>query len=198
MYDDFKNRVCTGRGIHSELIDLIAGGRVMTGMSAFSLTAPKELISMLKGMDVVPEATISEILVATPGEVIMASPSEKGDARVATISPDQDTSPFAPPAEAALPSDSTTLLVASDAAVTTLATITDTVVTESAVEATSKASGSVAGALSGTYEVEVGPFGRGLIDGIGGIRDSAIYAYELYVSNLQLSHRIHAEFPILE
>ncbi|ORY74767.1 hypothetical protein BCR35DRAFT_268239, partial [Leucosporidium creatinivorum] len=35
MYADFKNRVCEGRGIDREVIELIAGGRVMTGLKAF-------------------------------------------------------------------------------------------------------------------------------------------------------------------
>jgi ClpP class serine protease len=44
MYDDFKSRVSEGRGIHKDVVELLAGGRVMTGWQAFGLIAPREYI----------------------------------------------------------------------------------------------------------------------------------------------------------
>ena len=44
MYDDFKNRVIEGRSIHPDLMESLAGGRVMTGLKAFSLVPPPEII----------------------------------------------------------------------------------------------------------------------------------------------------------
>lgn len=40
MYIDFKSRVTEGRGIHPDLVDLVAGGRVFTGWQAYGLNVP--------------------------------------------------------------------------------------------------------------------------------------------------------------
>lgn len=228
MYDDFKNRVCEGRGIHRDVIDLIAGGRVMTGLKAFTLNAPEELIRQIKGLDVPPavkkvaesSAKIEEIVEAPVGkkeEVIIASPLEKteggavasapaaptspstvdepkpsNNANIVVINEDQETSPFAPPEFA----DAESTTVAASLAATPSATEVDpaqanadaALATSTAEElapvakSTSGAPGSIQSASGGIYQVTPGPFGRGLIDGIGGIRDAAVYACELFVS----------------
>lgn len=188
MYDDFKNRVVQGRGIHPEVIDLIAGGRVMTGLTAFGLTAPADLIREIKGLDLetsIPTVSVSEVL-AEPEAVpslsqesstpVTSTPSPTTASEdiiaVAIISEDQETSPFAPPTSISnLPIEENNSVLPSNP--TTSISV-------------AKETGSVLGSVAGSYEVVAGPFGRGLVDGLGGIRDAAVYATELFVSFLSV------------
>lgn len=248
MYEDFKNRVCEGRGIHPDVINLIAGGRVMTGLKAFELNAPEDLIKQIKGLDLPPTpkdgekkdgtvgAKIQEIVESVKSvgaeakEVVQQSPVEKGDGQVAeksetkvknagqeqekqkelnraaivVIDEDQDTSPYAPPQPVA--SSSSSPLAASHSYVP-IPTPSSPTAAEAPTKAADPAahnaevalatsspdelitpspapSSSTAGAVpaAGLYQVKPGPFGRGLIDGIGGIRDAMVYACELFVS----------------
>ncbi|KAK4048134.1 hypothetical protein OIV83_005004 [Microbotryomycetes sp. JL201] len=254
MYEDFKGRVMDGRGIHQDLMDLVAGGRVMTGLKAFELTAPPELIQQIKGLEDDVKGVGSNATLNT----LQQSPSES-NATVA-MSPDQETSPYAPPetndsnlndvASKNLPVSPVAPVTAADVlpdsaeqhAQQALATATDeelarpgsssvqrknkpggtgvvqkkqkdvsavfaadsTNVVDSAATAApsltesdqgereqsdagtgtlADAIAKPAGASSGVYEIKLGPFGRGLIDGIGGIRDAAVYACEIFISN---------------
>ncbi|KAM0752047.1 hypothetical protein T439DRAFT_379176 [Meredithblackwellia eburnea MCA 4105] len=209
MYADFKNRVCEGRGINPEVVDLIAGGRVMTGLKAFSLNAPEELIRQIKGLDTPPtvasssttaeegkivelpadtSGTTAPVIAASPleaGEGVSAAAAEQDQQKVAVISPDQETSPFAPPEP---PSQEPTTIspttttgpqdVAAANASAALATSTPAELENPAPVSTPNQPNA-----SGLYPVVLGPFGRGLIDGIGGIRDAAVYACELFIAN---------------
>ncbi|KAK4701120.1 protease IV, partial [Phenoliferia sp. Uapishka_3] len=185
MYADFKNRVSEGRGINPELMDLIAGGRVMTGLKAFSLTAPESLVRQIKGLDTpgIPKIPDSERIVEIDEvePVIATSPLEAGEGgkpTVVVISVDQETSSFAPP----------------EPSTTDVPTL-EPVETPAQAEANAKAALETAtseelvvptltpAAVNGVYPITLGPFGRGLIDGIGGIRDSAVYACELFIAN---------------
>ncbi|KAL8280683.1 hypothetical protein RQP46_007006 [Phenoliferia psychrophenolica] len=185
MYDDFKNRVCEGRGIHPEVIDKIAGGRVMTGLKAFSLNAPESLIRQIKGLDTparkkpLAEVTSGEESAPKADSVDVAtSPIEEGELKVpnvVTISEDQETSPFAPP-EPSIPSVLPVLEHAESLDPEAHAS-------EALATATPEDLNAPTTPPSGIYPIVLGPFGRGLIDGIGGIRDAAIYSTELFIAN---------------
>lgn len=179
MYVDFKNRVVEGRGVHPEVIDLIAGGRVFTGLKAFSLTAPPELIRKIRGLD-------SETVTLPISDVLAIEPTAPVEGLVATISEDQETSPFAPPVstDASTPNEPfiPTVLESISTATATTAAIADLSTSVSAPVSSQIEEGSVLGKVAGEYEIVAGAFGKGIIDGLGGIRDSAVYACELYVS----------------
>ncbi|GAA5902292.1 hypothetical protein JCM8208_007251 [Rhodotorula glutinis] len=223
MYDDFKRRVCEGREMSPDVIEGIAGGRVLSGLKAFELNAPKELIRQIKGLDVPPLDVEQLHAVGEAGAV--DAPVEVGGAEsapVALLPEDQETSPFAvpevatdtpsvdvagasasasasslaPPPSAPATSTSSSSPIATVAAVDNLdatsPTSSSTSSTDASPEAAAAASvsgpaarrqvGGVNGA-AGTYEYEPGPYGRGLIDGLGGLRDSAIYACQLFIAN---------------
>lgn len=240
MYADFKNRVVDGRGIHPELIDLIAGGRVMTGLKAFTLNAPPELIDRIKGLDapvIASDAVDSQagsaaatsathekleksdaLPAAGAKDVVASSPLESGEGvkrddpatnkgAIVELSEDQDMSPYAPPELATPPfavpgstssTDSqpvsvpgTSLPTASNdpAEVNAQVALATSTPQEQQPPTPPSSSSSTSGAgttaAAGIYEVKPGPFGRGLVDGIGGIRDAAVYACELFVSPRQ-------------
>lgn len=232
MYTDFKNRVIEGRGIHPELIELVAGGRVMTGLKAFTLNAPPELISQIKGLEPTPadsiatkskvEGAIEVIEAVTTSEkaFVAQSPLEESEKKsnllsnedqdaektrqrtgtIVEISEDQDMSPFAPPESTTVPyvvSAASNAVDQSPVSVpgtsqsadpaeinAKVALQTSTPEEQEAPVRSTRSSGGSAGtvAAAGIYEVQPGPFGRGLIDGLGGIRDAAVYACELFVS----------------
>lgn len=222
MYDDFKRRVCDGREISPDVIEGIAGGRVLSGLKAFELNAPKELIRQIKGLDVPPldvpgVGAAGEGTTPSGGEAPVDASKSEGEESVAValLPEDQETSPFAVPelaprpAEAEAPASSLTSAAATSTSsvevpssapldITNPATPTPSddpasanastaLATSSAGEQAAPSAtppprqvGSVNGA-AGTYEYEPGPYGRGLIDGLGGLRDSAIYACQLFV-----------------
>ncbi|GAA6064734.1 hypothetical protein JCM10212_000405 [Sporobolomyces blumeae] len=203
MYDDFKNRVCEGRGISPDVIEGIAGGRVMTGLKAFSLTAPEDLIREIKGLDPLPkdggdEAQSSEgksAGVAEEGTTVLASPLEQNEggstdtatSKTAQLAEGQETSPFAPVvAESEDPTSTGPVSPeahASDALRTsTEAEQAEPVKPSSEGDKTKVVKGANNG-ISGEYTYEVGPYGRGLVDGLGGLRDAAIYACQLFIAN---------------
>lgn len=226
MYDDFKRRVCEGREISPEVIEGIAGGRVMTGLRAFEINAPKELIDHLKGLDI-PAAEGAEAAgskeEAPKIQEIEAPSSSEGAADsnevaaaaangpLATLPEDQETSPFAVPevastpelaapvATAELPSSASPIDAATPTTIPDSSTESDpaavhaqqALFTSTAEEQAASASlprhkkgSSAVGAVNGAageYEYEPGPYGRGLIDGLGGLRDAAVYACQLFV-----------------
>ncbi|KAJ8292309.1 Protease 4 [Rhodotorula toruloides] len=228
MYDDFKRRVCEGREISPEVIEGIAGGRVMTGLRAFEINAPKELIDHLKGLDI-PAAEGAEAAgskeEAPKIQEIEAPSSSEGAADsnevaaaaangpLATLPEDQETSPFAVPevastpelaapvATAELPSSASPIDAATPTTIPDSSTESDpaavhaqqALFTSTAEEQAASASlprhkkgSSAVGAVNGAageYEYEPGPYGRGLIDGLGGLRDAAVYACQLFIAN---------------
>lgn len=119
MYDAFKAMVSEGREIHPEVVELLAGGRVMTGLKAFSLVAPEELMKTLETEWPLTNADLTALDEAlAPSQQQSAQGSDEGKK--------------AP--------------------------------------------------LSAAVDEALGPMGRGLIDGIGGIREAAICAAEMYLS----------------
>lgn len=223
MYEDFKGRVCEGRQIHPEVIDLIAGGRVMTGLTAFGLTAPPDLIAQIKGLEspATPTATarIEEIdsdqetdLIVSPDENILLPGNDDGlpsestvvglptESTVVVLDVDQESSPFAPPTArvtSSLPSiidPSSEPETAESNAAAALATEDDQTSTKNPT------SPDWVPSPTGLYPVTLGPLGRGLVDGIGGLRDSMVFASELFVratSFFQLSKALFTESPLL-
>ncbi|GAA5883119.1 hypothetical protein JCM16303_006100 [Sporobolomyces ruberrimus] len=218
MYDDFKGRVCEGRGISPDLIEGIAGGRVMTGLKAFGLTAPEALIRQIKGLDevvggegagekdkgkgenkveVTKEGTTVSVI-NSPLEKSEGGSAEKGEKSV-QLAQDQETSPFAIPEE----STSTSSEPTSTGPTSPETHVQDALRTSTEEEqvpnselrkslpssksrSTTKASGGEGGAnngVAGEFEYEMGPYGRGLVDGLGGLRDAAIYACQLFIAN---------------
>lgn len=221
MYDDFKRRVCEGRGIEMGVVEQIAGGRVMSGLRAFEIVAPPELIKQVKGIEETPAEAGGKS--DGGGEEAAEPKSVETNAAVATLPVEQETSPFAVPvvedesaakATAASPSadydtassksttsvesspspaPETTALVASDASLAAVATNNDDLAkapvaasSEPAIETKPERPKSLPPAAqngaAGLYDYVPGPFGRGLVDGLGGLRDSAIYACQLFVS----------------
>lgn len=214
MYDDFKRRVCDGRGIDRDVVEQVAGGRVMSGLRAFEIVAPPELVKQVKGIeDPLPAGPDSDkgkpSLGGDDGEdKVAAVPNPTGTSpTVATLPSEQETSPFAVPVvpEAAANSEAPTssVLEATEAAhspadasstTTTTADVVPRAVRPSdlATETETKAESeperpkslppAAQNGAAGLYDYVPGPFGRGLVDGLGGLRDSAIYACQLFVS----------------
>ncbi|GAA5995641.1 uncharacterized protein JCM10292_005296 [Rhodotorula paludigena] len=253
MYASFKERVCDGRGVDPAVIEGIAGGRVMSGLRAFGLVAPPELIEQIKGLDVPPlnaedagKVEESERGGASSDEGAAGGPKDQAQAvaraggerekaastddavgdtsSVVALAEDQDTSPFAVPEPAAASAAPSPPSAASNAATAladaTVATSSSpdssasptssddpaALNASSALASSSEAEqstpgslpasetaaaaaggkGTAAGALNGAaglYDYEPGPYGRGLVDGLGGLRDSAIYACQLFIAN---------------
>ncbi|GAA6025122.1 hypothetical protein JCM11491_004394 [Sporobolomyces phaffii] len=188
MYDDFKHRVCDGRGVDPAVIEGIAGGRVMTGLRAFGLTAPPALIRRIKGLDPVADQDdnesekVSSSIAGSSAPLVVVDQDGQSSERIgetATLERDQDTSPFAvvtgPTSPEAHVEDA-------------LRTSTqDEQVSNEELQASSSSAerrrGGANNGVAGQFEYEVGPYGRGLVDGLGGLRDAAIYACQLSIAN---------------
>lgn len=56
MYDDFLQKVCDGRGISRDVIESLAGGRVMTGLSAWARCNPDAEVDQVQLGDATPKA----------------------------------------------------------------------------------------------------------------------------------------------
>ncbi|KAK4055373.1 hypothetical protein OIO90_003211 [Microbotryomycetes sp. JL221] len=235
MYLDFKQRVIEGRGIHKDLIDLIAGGRVMTGLKAFELNAPPELIKQIKGLDDDDDDGVVEQGLTKSNHdqnVTELNKENNQQGQVVELSKDQEFSPFATTeplssssipmsfnkvenvptqdsaeqhaqqalstatieelnkADETLSTTATGKLPQSSSTPTTTTTTTTTTMKdkeektqEDKEQTTTTTTTTTKNSNAGVYQVEPGPFGRGLIDGIGGIRDAAVYACEIFISN---------------
>jgi ClpP class serine protease len=186
MYDNFKKRVCAGRGISEEVIEEIAGGRVMTGLKAFEMVAPKELVRQIKGIEE-EEVTVQEevLLPAVERKEDVLPAAAVDDLAVAVLPEGEEHSPFAVPAvvEACAPSTSSS-------SPSPAATSTEVVKSSSTADNSHAPAGAVNGA-AGLYEYDAsGPYGRGLVDGLGGLRDAAIYACQVFVRFFLLSRRL--------
>lgn len=170
----------------------------MTGLKAFSLTAPEELIKQIKGLDtpvvVAPDEKFVEVSEAAPSPasstVKAGAATPSVELAVVVISEDQETSPFAPPEPSAAehvvdssvsPTAPTPVAAAFDAPASPESNAAAALSSSTEAEQATSATAQTVGPVSGVYPITLGPFGRGLIDGIGGIRDSAVYACELFV-----------------
>lgn len=154
-YEDFKDRVCKGRGISKDIVDLVAGGRVFTGLKAWELLYPQEEQEKLRlEQEKQVEEAVKKAKESVDGQ------GDAGEEGTVELDEDQATSPFAIPAPPT-PAASTSTSATEDAS--------------SSQEVTIYADGRAPGTAA---------FGRGLIDGIGGIRDAAVFAIETYLGAL--------------
>jgi len=185
-YDDFKERVCSGRGMDKDVIDLVAGGRVFTGLRAWELVYPPEEqeAQRLKEKSEVDAAVQDAVKQAQSS--IGGEQESKENSGVAEIDDDDASSPFAVPVaskpDAPLPDR---LASPSDLSPESSKRSEDA---DKADQPTGDAP------YSGTRA-----FGRGIVDGIGGIRDSAVYAVEIYLATLiQQERQTNPEKPRME
>ena len=206
MYADFKGRVCSGRGVSPDVIESIAGGRVMTGLTAFALHAPKAVVDGIKGLKVVvggpepAEVTKHKIVELTDDQAAEASIAAAYG--VAAIADEEATSPFAIPRESTEvtsvtpgakastiePENATAAAAAPSDALVERVPVSEpesnaAVALATATEAEKAAGSKAVSTAPGVYQFTPGKYGRGLVDGIGGIRDAAVYACELFISN---------------
>ncbi|TKY84631.1 hypothetical protein EX895_006533 [Sporisorium graminicola] len=56
MYDEFLQKVCDGRGISRDIIENLAGGRVMTGLSAWARCNPDAEVEQVQLNNMAPQA----------------------------------------------------------------------------------------------------------------------------------------------
>ncbi|GAA5886500.1 hypothetical protein JCM6882_001659 [Rhodosporidiobolus microsporus] len=211
MYADFKQRVCDGRGISADVIESVAGGRVVTALRAFEMNAPEELIRQIRGLD------DGDATAAVAGGVEDAAPASSaaleavlekvdsgagGETAVVMLDEAQGTSPFAVPeavkrASSALadaagvenPPHLTQHHTASSSPSSSSPSSPSSSETPAGPDSAPASSdeearkGAVNGA-AGLYEYDAsGPYGRGLVDGLGGLRDAAIYACQQFIAN---------------
>ncbi|GAA5845338.1 hypothetical protein JCM11251_008000 [Rhodosporidiobolus azoricus] len=196
MYGDFKNRVCEGRGIKEEVIESVAGGRVVTALKAFEMNAPAGLIRQIRGLDEEGEVTpaAAAAVAEEPADKKVVEAKQEGESAVVLLDQDQETSPFAVPA--AVQKASTALADAVEVVNPTRDTQStpssapdapSSSSTESTLVNTPQAGETAKGAVNGAaglYEYDAsGPYGRGLVDGLGGLRDAAIYACQQFIAN---------------
>lgn len=155
MYQDFKQRVCDGRRISPELIDKLAGGRVYTGLKAWTLIEDTD------------QMVVDETQAITPT-------SESLDQHKDDLQEVTDKLSVAPVSEDQLDiaiTDPTTLIPS------VAEILTDT-------EDQPVASLGVSSEECPWNAKSASPLGRGILDGIGGIRDAAIHGVEVYLARL--------------
>ncbi|KAA1085368.1 hypothetical protein PGT21_004654 [Puccinia graminis f. sp. tritici] len=155
-YHDFKERVCEGRNISPELIEVLAGGRVYTGQSMWELNEKLNVTS----------TTLDEAQAPTE------SKDEKPSAEEAVTATLEETPK---------PDQSNTTTISTELSANASANSSPTKIDEE-VQALLAPQGS-------QTEITVnsssdGPLGRGIIDGIGGIREAAIEGAEAYLNRL--------------
>ncbi|KAG0149572.1 hypothetical protein CROQUDRAFT_686359 [Cronartium quercuum f. sp. fusiforme G11] len=154
-YQDFKARVCEGRQISPDLIDKLAGGRVYTGLAAWAFSQDADLQFTPDK-----ESTSSVIEPAKPKNVTQVS--DVDGVRDSNSSDNQSDIGILHPASL-IPSDADLLAASLDQG------------SGSPVEGTE---------IILPDDEAAGPLGRGILDGIGGIRDAAIHGVELYLAKL--------------
>ncbi|EPQ29850.1 uncharacterized protein PFL1_02523 [Pseudozyma flocculosa PF-1] len=84
MYDDFLTKVCDGRGISRDVIESLAGGRVMTGLTAWTRCNPEAELEQvdvrdISAKDVLQAGSEASGAVAdgTKSSAVLAGPSKK-------------------------------------------------------------------------------------------------------------------------
>ncbi|EGF99057.1 putative protease IV sppA [Melampsora larici-populina 98AG31] len=157
-YADFKGRVCDGRQISTELIEKLAGGRVYTGLKAWTLAEDSH-------RQVTEEKQQSETLAVEPKQESDVNSVSNVDAVTNLDSADNQPHIDIKHPTSLIPPDSELL-----------ASSVDRLSEGSASSETSD--------IQNGEPAEPGPLGRGIIDGIGGIRDAAIHGVELYLARL--------------
>lgn len=163
-YQDFKDRVCEGRQVSPDLIEVLAGGRVYTGQSMWELnetmkeSSTSEPETLAKGTNDLSAHEISPQVVAADvkAEQPQLTAHSNDSHALSESSPSMDDG-----IESAQP-------------LVDLASSPEKLIIQQ----------------SGT----VGTLGRGIIDGIGGIREAAIVGAETYLNRLiQQTREQHPE-----
>ncbi|KAH9444610.1 hypothetical protein MJO28_013360 [Puccinia striiformis f. sp. tritici] len=179
-YQDFKDRVCEGRNISPELIEVLAGGRVYTGKSMWELNEKLNGIpTKIEGPEAPQKSTVE--VTSPKKEAVLASSEE-------TLTVDQPD-----------------LTTASAELFTTTSTKPSS---KKKIDEEVKALVELANKKKIDEQVQTppvepekpnneitiqGPLGRGIIDGIGGIREAAIEGAETYLN--RLIEQTREEFP---
>ncbi|WAQ90685.1 hypothetical protein PtA15_13A84 [Puccinia triticina] len=161
-YHDFKDRVCEGRNISPELIEVLAGGRVYTGKSMWELNE-----KLMAAIDE-PEAPKENADKKSPASEILTDTLEE------TPETDQPDSPEVSTKLSSKASSNTSTTQINEEAKALL----EPLGTKPEVAENSS---------------PTGPLGRGIIDGIGGIREAAVEGAETYLN--RLIEQTRAEHP---
>ncbi|CDW94038.1 hypothetical protein [Sporisorium scitamineum] len=229
MYDDFLQKVCDGRSISRDVIESLAGGRVMTGLSAWARCNPdaeveqvqlnkaaaqaEKIVELGQDADAGKEETVKnaedkdvqEAAKSAVRRIKAVSLTSQWKTQQATASSGNNTVMIERAEEALLGhSDATSNIVSASASELSEKALTGVeklkkrmeeeesrlaAAAHSAAEESQKhASDSddeiktpgVAASESGdAAQARLGPYGKGLVDSIGGIWDSAYYAMTL-------------------
>ncbi|KAH9822657.1 putative protease IV sppA [Melampsora americana] len=158
-YEDFKARVCDGRQISNELIEKLAGGRVYTGLKAWTLAEDSH-------REVTEQKLQSEPIPIEPKQKSDVNPISSVDAVTNLDSAQHQPDISIKHPTSLIPPDNELLASSSD---------------QLPVGSTSSETSEL---QNGELTRPGGPLGRGIIDGIGGIRDAAIHGVELYLARM--------------
>jgi hypothetical protein len=158
-YQDFKDRVCEGRNISPELIEILAGGRVYTGKAMWELNEKLSQGAMKIDEPEAPQKVTDE---KTPADENVMAPSQEG--------PKVD--------ESNLTTSSTNHVSVSSSVDSSNPKVDEEV---------KPLDGPHLEGLKTEIKLHSspdGPLGQGIIDGIGGIREAAVEGAERYLNRL--------------
>ncbi|PLW42296.1 hypothetical protein PCASD_07723 [Puccinia coronata f. sp. avenae] len=158
-YQDFKDRVCEGRNISPELIEILAGGRVYTGKAMWELNEKLSQGAMKIDEPEAPQKVTDE---KTPADENVMAPSQEG--------PKVD--------ESNLTTSSTNHVSVSSSVDSSNPKVDEEV---------KPLNGPHLEGLKTEIKLHSspdGPLGQGIIDGIGGIREAAVEGAERYLNRL--------------
>jgi hypothetical protein len=170
LYDDFKQRVCEGRGIDKDVVELLAGGRVMTGWQAFALIAPRESLSVC--VSIYEKIWVLILSRFWPAEMM------KKIARNEFVGPESEPSQD----EATFPEGEHKMVLEEASSPLEPGEGGSAQLPETSSTSTSSSSPATPSQKKQEDELKLGPMGRGLIDSLGGIHDAAVFASELYIA----------------
>ncbi|PWN27673.1 hypothetical protein BDZ90DRAFT_232084 [Jaminaea rosea] len=216
-YEDFLEKVCKGRGITSgDVVEGIAGGRVFTGLAAWSLTSPESLrprvASRRGGSGAVNISTAADEIVRRAEEALGLSASSsrfedvtfeperplsewdledatrEGELRTTLVKLRKRGSRTSSSNEEASEDEATSSFSAAvgDAASSLASSLSSTSSPQDGQEAHLAATRDAATSSSSSAERHVEeslrttpPYGRGLVDAIGGVWEAAAHAVQL-------------------
>ncbi|PWN42778.1 hypothetical protein IE81DRAFT_323127 [Ceraceosorus guamensis] len=202
-YDDFLSKVCEGRGISKEVIEELAGGRVYTGLTALLKSRPEEelmgdeaasetpnaakkpvkLSFRYRPKDITRQGEFSTIAIESDASEEQAGTASTSATASATEQEKQDEDIVAQAARLVAEEEgSIALAAASETAIDGEAEDQLAEKAHQVAEAERKADEEEKAATEGAADVPKGPYGRGLIDTIGGLGEAAALAFATEVS----------------
>lgn len=167
-YQDFKDRVCEGRNISPELIEVLAGGRVYTGKSMWELNEKLNDSSM----------TIEELWARQKKNTHQKTPPKEAEEEALMMSPSPEDTPRADESNLVTPSTDLSVPDSVDSSSNTKVNEEGKALDGPAADQDPKIETALPPSLNSS------PLGRGIIDGIGGIREAAIEGAETYLNRL--------------